>query len=1332
MSTDFPTFSTIVDLMQYRSNHQPEQQGYIFLADGESQENSLSYKELDVKARLIAAHLQSLNMIGERALLLYPPGLEFIAAFLGCLYAGVIAVPAYPPRKGQSLLRVKSIGSDSQAAVVLTTQSLVGFIKSQQTANLPNVKYVIATDSLLQDLAYYWQKPAINSESLAFLQYTSGSTGNPKGVMVSHANLLHNEQIIKQGFGHSGDTTVVGWLPFYHDMGLIGNVLQPLYLGICSILMPPVTFLQKPIRWLKAISDYKATTSGAPNFAYEMCLQKITSEQRANLDLSSWEVAFCGAETIRVETLERFAEAFAECGFRKEAFYPCYGLAEATLFVTGGEKTALPKVIHVDTQALAQNRIEVKEDLSETAAIVSCGRVIAQEVAIVNPDDLLPCDENEVGEVWVTGESIAQGYWGKVEETAEIFKAKIAGVEEKSYLRTGDLGFLQEGELYITGRIKDTIIIRGLNYYPQDIELTVEQSHPSLQFGYGAAFGVEIAGKAKEEGLVIVQEVKREGWRTVDVDSVIESIRAAVSKQHQLQVYAVLLLKPGSIPKTTSGKVQRYACRAGFENGGLNAIGEWRFEERGGEGDGESTRVGRLPTLSEVANPKGEMGRWGDGENQKSRISASELIVWLREYAGNYINSRLIDERRCVPPHIVLDFGNRGLLGMQVPREYGGLGLGNYDTMRVLQQLGAIDTTLSLFVGLNNILGIRPILRYGSKALQDELLPILATGRELAAFAITEPGAGSNPQGITSQAIPDGDGWRLSGTKIWSGSAAWAGVTNVFVQHQNPDGTWQGISGFAVRKGTGMRQGKEALTMGMRGMVQNTIYLNDVTVGGEQMLGQPGAGMHVAQDAMMYGRLAIAAASVGGMKRCTQLILRYSSRRSVSTGKLLENPFVLKRLSEITAAITATENLVSQVARRLDAGEIIPTEIYTACKTTAPEFYWQAADSLVQVLGGRGYIESNIAPQILRDARILRIFEGPTETLNMFLGSRAIHESESLTSFISESFQAPEIAEKLQLAAIAINKRTSETSPHPSPYQGEGETSPQSNGQSSTYQGEGTGSHCVAEVPSVVASGVVRSTRWAAILTGEITTFAILWGALHQTQIDSPSELISRAIEWVQFNFEEKLKQALLNSQPQVLSSEENAELISSYINSIGDIEQTLPGEDWELDEFLRQEERNKKEEEIFSPHPPISPSPTPPISPSPTPPLSSNTASSIQNWLINWLSQKLKISQNSIDINKSFADYGIDSVIAVELAQDLQEWLNYPHAIEATIAWNFPTIESLSNYLAQIIQEIPKENKPEVELPTEDSSELESMSDVELAQLLAAEISAVKGRGSE
>jgi acyl-CoA synthetase (AMP-forming)/AMP-acid ligase II/alkylation response protein AidB-like acyl-CoA dehydrogenase/acyl carrier protein len=1312
-------FSTIVDLMRYRSNLQP-QQGYVFLVDGENQETHLSYKELDQQARAIAAYLQSLGITGQ-ALLLYPPGLEFIAAFLGCLYAGVVAVPAYPPRRNQNLLRVKSIAVDAQVNAVLTTKSLlnlelgIGNISSKdalatelEIRNSIDVKHWIATDSLPQDLAVDWQQRAIDSNTLAFLQYTSGSTGNPKGVMVSHGNLLHNCALIYQKFEHTPESRGVIWLPPYHDMGLIGGVLQPLYGGFPVVLMSPVLFLQKPQRWLQAISHYRATTSGAPNFAYELCVQKIAPEQRT-MDLSSWEVAFTGAEPIRAETLERFAAAFAECGFRRKAFYPCYGLAEATLFVSGGAKAVSPKICHVETAALREHRVEFSDRSEQTQAIVSCG-IESQEVAIANPETLTRCGENQVGEIWVAGQSLAQGYWNRSDETALVFGVDLADREypQKKFLRTGDLGFIHAGELYVTGRIKDTIIIRGRNYYPQDIERTVEQSHPVLRLGHGAAFGVEID---KEEKLVVVQEVERTGWRNLAIDAVIESIRATISQQHELQVYSVLLLKPGSIPKTSSGKIQRYACRAGFESGSLNVIGKWQAVE-----NSEDTS-GRV----EVGSGRVEVGRHKLEVEEWNSQSADKLIQWLRDYADEQINSRVIDERRCIPPYIVLDFGNQGLLGMQVPKEYGGLGLGHYDTMRVLEQLGAIDPTLSLFVGLNNILGIRPILQYGSSLLREELLPLLATGRELAAFALTETGAGSNPQAITSQAIPHPDGgWRLQGSKIWSGSAAWAGVTNVFVQHIDADGMIKGISGFAVRKGTGLRQGQEALTMGMRGMVQNTVYLNDVPVNTEQLLGKPGSGMQVAQDAMMYGRLAIASASVGGMKRCAQLMLRYSSRRSISTGRLLENPFVLHRLSEITAAITAVETLVAQIAQRLDAGEVVPPELYAACKTAAPEFYWQAADSLVQVLGGRGYIETNIAPQILRDARILRIFEGPTETLNLFLGSRVIHEGDSLQTFISQSLKAPEVAQRLEKAAQEIYERYTH--------------------------------------PNAPLDNRVSSTRWAAILTGEVATSAILWAALHAAWMHSQSERLQQAIHWIKFHFEQKLTQALLTSQPAILSSQTTADIISNYVEAIGDIEQTLAGEDCELDELLRKSdvagsEREKRNSENAQPS--ISKSTLFSNSHklrSKIHKLRSKSAESIQTWIVDWLSQKLKLPQGAIDRRKSFADYGMDSVIAVELAQDLEEWLGYPQTIEATIAWNFPTIESLSHYFAGLgNSELGRRKseegsgKAEVEVEKTEFSisnsefqtpnspvDFDSLSEIEIAKLLAAEIAAVKGRASQ
>lgn len=1212
--------STLVDLVQYRAAHQPTQRGYIFLTDGE-QETAYSYREIDARARAIAAALQADNIQG-RALLLYQPGLEFITAFLGCLYAGVVAVPAYPPRRGQNLLRLKLLVADAQPSAILTTNVQLELQRADKTDTFQCQQPTwIATDKISQELAQKWQKPDLDANTLAMLQYTSGSTGNPKGVMITHRNLLHNSALIAHKFEHTPTSRVVSWLPFYHDMGLIGGILQPLYCGFLGILMSPVLFLQKPLRWLQAISYYRATTSGAPNFAYEMCWQKITSKQKQNLDLSSWELAFTGAEMIRAQTLERFAQAFAECGFRREAFYPCYGLAEATLFVSGGAKAAIPNVC---------SPVEIKTPQN---AIVSCGQVEFQQMAIVNPDTGTLCAENQVGEIWIAGASVASGYWMQPQKTAQTFQAHLT-TSDTSFLRTGDLGFVRQGELYVTGRIKDLIIIRGCNYYPEDIELTVQQSHPSLRANHGAAFSIEVAGI---EQLVIVQEVKREYWRSLNIEEVTRAMRRAVSQTHELQVYGVALLKTGSIPKTSSGKIQRHACKTEFIAKNLQVVGSWQ----------------------DVSAPIPEL----------------QLVTWLRDYATTHINSRLIDERRSIPPHIVLDFGNQGLLGMQVPAEYGGLGLTHTETMQVLAQLGAIDLTLALFVGLNNILGIRP-LRYGSKTLQNELLPLLASGRELAAFALSEPNAGSNPQAISARAIAQiNGGWRLQGTKLWSGSAAWAGVTNVFVQHQNADGTLKGISAFAVRRGTGLRQGKEALTMGMRGMVQNTVELNNVPVTAEQMLGEPGAGMQVAQDAMMYGRLAIASASVGGMKRCAQLMLRYSSRRVVSTGKLLTNPFILKSFSEITAAITAVETLVKQIAHELDAGGKIPVEIYTACKTAAPEFYWQAADSLVQVLGGRGYIETNIAPQILRDARVLRIFEGPTETLNMFLGSRLMNNSSELETFMCDRWQAPAVYQELQRAAHQIQQQSNDATTDP-----------------------------------------VNAKQRAALQIGEITTWAILWAVLQYTSDRAPSTSVQTALQWTQFHFEQKT-QARHQS---ILSPQATTELVSSYVNAIGDIEQTSPGEDWELDELLR------KSDEPLTPPAVISDQ-----APHETPHSNLKTTASIQQWLIDWLSQKLKQPKSAIDPRKAFADYGIDSVIAVELAQDLQEWLNYPRAIEATIAWNFPTIEALSNYL-QAPQTNTTELKSSSRQTPQSSEALELLSESELAKLLAAEITAAKEKVSE
>jgi amino acid adenylation domain-containing protein len=565
----FGNCSTFVELLRKASSTQPNRDAFTFLLDGETEQARLTYQELDRRSRRVAAQLQANGLSGERALLLYPAGLDFLIAFFGCLYAGVVAVTAYPPRNQRKTPRIKAISTDAQAAIALTTTEILPTVQSLMTEETVESLQWLTTDNLAQGIEDSWQEPSIHQDTLAFLQYTSGSTGTPKGVMISHGNLLHNADTTYQFMEHSAESKFVTWLPMYHDMGLIGGILQPLYGGFPCIIMPPTSFLQRPYRWLQAISRYQGTTSGAPNFAYELCTQKITHEQKETLDLSSWSVAFNGAEPIRHDTLERFAEAFAECGFRKEAFYPCYGMAETTLMVSGVQKATAPMIKTVQKSALESNRIvESTTKKEDVYHFVSCGRVIPeQKIVIANLDTLSSCQPGEVGEIWVSGPSVGQGYWNRVQQTEETFRAYLSDTGEGPFLRTGDLGFLQNGELFITGRAKDLIIIRGRNLYPQDIELTAERSHPSLRSGASAAFTVEVNN---EEKLVIVQEL--EFRAKPNLEEAISAIRQAITEEHEVQVYAVVLIKPGSIPKTSSGKIQRRATHARFENGELNVV----------------------------------------------------------------------------------------------------------------------------------------------------------------------------------------------------------------------------------------------------------------------------------------------------------------------------------------------------------------------------------------------------------------------------------------------------------------------------------------------------------------------------------------------------------------------------------------------------------------------------------------------------------------------------------------------------------------------------------------------------------------------------------------
>lgn len=575
---------TLVELLQHRCKTRPERIVYTFLGEGETESGSLSYEQLDQQARAIAVQLQHLKASKSRAILVYPysAGLEFIGAFFGCLYAKVMAVTDNPPRSSQSLVELQERIESSGATIALTTQSLLTQIKNQLAKNpelTPKLNDLpwIATDTIPLTEASEWIEPNLDGDTLAYMQYTSGSTGTPKGVMVTHGNILYNSATIYNCFQHSPTTCGVMWLPMFHDMGLVGGVIQPIYSDRPTVLMSPVALIQKPWRWLEAISRYRGTTSGGPNFAYDLLWRQATPEKLAKLDLSCWEVAFCGAEPVRAETLERFAETFAACGFRREAFYPCYGMAEATLFVSGGWKDKAPVIKYLDPVALGENRVVEVSPGEGGKAIVSCGKGwLGCEIAIAHPETLTLLPENQVGEILIAGEGVAKGYWQQPEETEGTFKVYLG--KRGPFLRSGDLGFLSGGELYITGRIKELMIFWGRNRYPQEIEQTVEKSHPALRAGCGAAFSLEIEG---EEKLVVAFEVERSYLRKLNVEEVVGAIREAVAEEQTVDVWAVALLKTGGVPKTSSGKIRRRECRRQFLEGSLPVVGEWRQEEAG-------------------------------------------------------------------------------------------------------------------------------------------------------------------------------------------------------------------------------------------------------------------------------------------------------------------------------------------------------------------------------------------------------------------------------------------------------------------------------------------------------------------------------------------------------------------------------------------------------------------------------------------------------------------------------------------------------------------------------------------------------------------------------
>jgi acyl-CoA synthetase (AMP-forming)/AMP-acid ligase II len=538
----------------------------------------MTCESLDRRARAIAASIQALGDPGDRAILMFPAGLEFLEGLFGCLYAGVIAIPAPPPeasRLKRTGPRLDRIAADARATIIVTTSKIRDQFErpGPPLFECESMRWV-AIDQVDAASAGDWREPRLAHDSLAYLQYTSGSTSTPKGVKIGHSHLLFHLAQMQHVCGYDRDSVTVTWLPNFHDYGLVEGLLEPLYNATPCFVMSPFSFLKRPESWLRAITFHRGTHSQAPNFAYDLCVRRIPPDRRTGLDLSSWRAAGNGSEMINPKVLEAFHAAFAPYGFRRIALCPAYGLAEATLMVSFSPVDEDPLVLRLQASALEKHSVVEASGSGEPARqIVGCGRVYPEaRLAIVDPESRTPCAPDEVGEIWIADPAVAQGYWECADETEQTFRATLAGTGASPFLRTGDLGFLKNGQLFVVGRLKDLVIIRGTNHHPQDIEWTVQEAHPALRGGAGAAFSVVSDG---EERLVVAQEVEREHVAGLQAEVIADVVRWAVAEAHELDLYALLLLARGSLPKTASGKIRRQACRDFFLRGGPQILAGW-------------------------------------------------------------------------------------------------------------------------------------------------------------------------------------------------------------------------------------------------------------------------------------------------------------------------------------------------------------------------------------------------------------------------------------------------------------------------------------------------------------------------------------------------------------------------------------------------------------------------------------------------------------------------------------------------------------------------------------------------------------------------------------
>ena len=1216
---------TLTQLLTWRAQTIPDALAFTFLRDGEIIDETLTYAQLHARSLALAEQLAAHHPVGSRTILLDPSGLDFFIGFFGSLYAGCIPIPVSLPNRQRGVHALRGVALDSSATAVLSSEAL-----------LKKFGELLAGDEHLSQLALLaidrapleptpgWYPAEPSPRDLAFLQYTSGTTGTPRGVMVTHANMLHNQQQIEHSFGHDQNTIVVSWLPLFHDMGL-GTVMQSVWLGVHCVLMSPSAFVQKPVRWLQAISRFRATLSGGPDFAFELCARQIDLDECADLDLSCWTGAFNGSEPVRASTVERFIGRFAPFGFPRAGHRPVYGLAEATLLVTAEGPGEPPIIRHFPAVNPARGQ--------STTAMVSCGRPwLGTRVVIVDPNTLEICRPGREGEIWIGGQSVCAGYWEKPAESEATFRARTAD-GDGPFMRTGDLGFLEGGGLFVTSRLKDLIIVRGENHYPQDIEATVSECHPALEPQRCAAFAAP--GEHGEE-LVIVQEVRRTALRRLDAEDVFRAIRGAVSRGHSLHTRAIVLIRPATLPRTSSGKVQRKVCAQAYQQKSLAQVACWSADNP------TPTRDSQVPA-----------------EPNRSQ-AADRLIGWLRENVPEHVGWNRDSKVPAIAQPLMRELGAQGLLGMQVDPLYGGLGLGHFDVVRVLEQLAALDLSLCLFIGLNNALGLQPILGHAPSELKQALLPRLVSGSEFAGFAFMEPAGGNTASTFAAVARGDVAGrWRLYGTKCLHGQSQRATVVTAFVRHDDSPS----VSAFVLTGGApGLHIAHDGFRVGVvAGLAQDTVVLDGVLVDASHLLGNVGTGMDVARQSMLQTRLAVGAACLGTMKRCAQLARRHSPYSNRINGKLTPNPVTLSRFGSLAARVTTLEAFVHTLARAMDAGQVVPAEAFAICKIAGPELLLRAADDLMQLGAQRGADEMQRLSTLFGQAGFLRTLDGPPEPVSEVIGALLMEEDgRSLTALIKTIFRAPEALGLLDRVVHSLRERLHRS------------------------------------------SGALnrRAQRWSHTRAGELVMWVVLVAAVEGARSETPTAELSRAATWARAQFEFALSTVELSTPSELaaLEAPDVADAFAAYAHHIGDLSDDAPREPADTPppmgywEPLSGIHPTRAAQEVL------------------TASRAPRTRADLNQFVVTWLSQRVRLPVSKIDGTRSFADHGLDSIAAVELAKALSDRLGL--VLDETLLWNFATIDELIDHL--IAQAAPA---PAPRRETQDSP-LTAELDAEIARL--------------